>query len=73
MRPQVMQGRGNLSSAREHVEKSLGIALAESAAAKDDFEWQRDLSEAQIRIGDVLQAQGDLPAALERYKPAFTR
>src|SRR5262249_22706113 len=54
---QVMQDRGSLPSAREHIEKSLGIALAESASAKDDFEWQRDVSEAQIRTGDVLRAQ----------------
>jgi tetratricopeptide (TPR) repeat protein len=67
---QVMQDRGSLPSAREHIEKSLGIALAESASAKDDFEWQRDVSEAQIRTGDVLQAQGNLPAALESYKAA---
>jgi tetratricopeptide (TPR) repeat protein len=67
---QVMRGRGSLPSAREHVEKSLGIALAESASAKDDFEWQRDVSEAQIRIGDVLRDQGNLPAALESFKSA---
>jgi tetratricopeptide (TPR) repeat protein len=67
---QVMQGRGSLPSAREHMEKSLGIALAESASARDDFGWQRDVSEAQIRIGDVLQAQGNLPAALDSYKAA---
>src|SRR5262245_9071431 len=66
----VMKARGSLPSAREHMEKSLGIALAQSAAAKDDFDWQRDVSEAQIRIGDVLQVHGNLPAALESYKSA---
>ena len=67
---QVMQDRGSLPSACEHLEKALGIALAQSAAAKDDPEWQRDVSEAQIGIGDVLRAQGNLPAALESYKAA---
>ena len=67
---QVMKERGSLPSALEHLEKSRGIALAESAAAKDDFGWQRDVSEAQIKIGDVLRAQGNLPAALDSYKAA---
>ena len=67
---QVMQHRGSLPSAFEHLGKSRRIALAESATAKDDPEWQRDISEAQIRMGDVLWKQGDLPAALDHYKAA---
>jgi tetratricopeptide (TPR) repeat protein len=66
----VMQDRGSLPSAVEHLEKSRGIALAESAAGKDDLEWQRDVSEAQARMGDVLRAQGNLPAALDSYRAA---
>ena len=31
--------------------------------------WQRDLSVSQDRIGDVLRAQGNLPAALEVAYP----
>ena len=32
--------------------------------------WQRDLSVSQEKIGDVLVAQGNLPAALESYRAA---
>jgi tetratricopeptide (TPR) repeat protein len=66
----VMQDRGSLPSAFEYLEKSRGIALAESAAAKDDLEWQRDVSEAQIRMGEVLMAQGNLRAALDSSQAA---
>ena len=34
-------------------------------------EWQRDLSIKHDRIGNVLQAQGDLPAALASYHAAL--
>ena len=34
-------------------------------------EWQRDLSINHDRIGNVLQAQGDLPAALASYHAAL--
>lgn len=33
--------------------------------------WQRDLSVSHNRIGDVLVAQGNLPAALDSYKAAL--
>jgi tetratricopeptide (TPR) repeat protein len=67
---QLMQRRGSLASAFEHLDKAHGVALDEYAAAKEDAEWQRDTSEAQIRIGDVLRDQGNLAAALESYKAA---
>ena len=34
----------------------------------DRSRWQRDLSVAYIKIGDVLVAQGDLTGALESYR-----
>jgi tetratricopeptide (TPR) repeat protein len=67
---QVMKGRGNLSSARDHEEKALDVAFGQSAIDKGDLEWQRDVSEAQFRLGDVLRAQGNLSAALDSYKAA---
>ncbi len=33
--------------------------------------WQRDLSVAHIKIGDVLRAQGNLPAALESFRTSL--
>src|SRR5262249_16900718 len=66
----VMQGRGSLSSAAEHEEKALAIAIGQSASASDDLEWQRDVSEAQLVNGNVLRAQGNLPAALDSYRAA---
>ena len=33
--------------------------------------WQRDLSVSQEKIGDVLRAQGNLPAALEAYRASL--
>jgi tetratricopeptide (TPR) repeat protein len=65
---QVMQGRGNLSSAAEHEEKALAIAMGQSAAAGDDLEWERDVSEAQLISGNVLRARGNLTAALNSYR-----
>ena len=67
---QVSQGRGSLTSARDHAEKALAIALGHSATANDDREWQDDVSHAQMRIGTVLRAQGDLSAALDNYRAA---
>jgi tetratricopeptide (TPR) repeat protein len=67
---QVSQGRGSLPAAREHAEKALAIALGHSAATKDDLEWRYDVSQAQIRMGDVLRAQGNLAQALDSYRAA---
>jgi tetratricopeptide (TPR) repeat protein len=67
---QVSQGRGSLSSARDHAEKALAIALGHSDTANDNLEWQDEVSRAQMRIGNVLRAQGDLSAALDNYRAA---
>ena len=39
-----------------------------AAADPGNASWQRDLLASQDRIGDVQQAQGDLPAALTSYR-----
>jgi hypothetical protein len=41
--------------------------------AADNAGWQRDLSIAHDKAGDVLVAQGDLAAALERFTAALPR
>lgn len=45
-------------------------AISERLAARDpaNTQWQRDLSVSHNNIGDVLTAQGDLPAALAAYR-----
>ena len=44
--------------------------IAQALAARDpgNTQWQRDLSVSHNKIGDVLVAQGDLPAALAAFR-----
>ena len=44
-------------------------AIAQGLAKSDpgNAGWQRDLFVSHIKIGDVLRAQGNLPAALDAY------
>ena len=58
----VAKDRGNLPLAREHEEKAVTIAARESATKPQDSDWQRELSEAQIRLGVVLFVGGNLTA-----------
>jgi tetratricopeptide (TPR) repeat protein len=67
---QVSQDRGSLSSAGDHAEKALAVALGHSGPANDAQIWQDDISHAQMRIGDVLRTQGNLAGALENYRAA---
>jgi tetratricopeptide (TPR) repeat protein len=50
-----------------------GLAIADRLAKSDpgNAGWQRDLSISQEKIGDVLGAQGNLPAALDSYKASL--
>ncbi|MDH5194375.1 MAG: hypothetical protein OEW32_11875, partial [Nitrospira sp.] len=49
------------------------LGIAETLAKRDpgNSEWQRDLSVSHNKIGDVLRAQGDLPAALTSYRASL--
>ena len=44
--------------------------LMEALAAEDlaNIDWQRNLSVSHNKIGDVLEAQGDGPTALDAYR-----
>jgi tetratricopeptide (TPR) repeat protein len=66
---QVMVERGNLASAREHIQKAIGIARF--SVDPGSSEWAAELSEAQTKLGGVLVALGDLPSALETLKAAL--
>ena len=50
------------------------ITIRERLAKADpaNADWQRDLSVAHSKIGDVQEAQGDLSAALESYRATIT-
>jgi len=60
--------RGLLGAARMHFEAYRSIS--EELVAEDpvNLAWQRELSYAHSNLGSVLQAQGDLPGALERFE-----
>jgi tetratricopeptide (TPR) repeat protein len=56
-----------------HQAFDASMAIAQQLAERDpaNAQWQRDLSESWQRMGEVLQAQGDLCAALEAFKKSM--
>jgi tetratricopeptide (TPR) repeat protein len=60
--------QGNLADARNTYRDGLRIAERFAAADPHNAGWQRDLSVAYIKVGDVLAAQGNLPDALNAYR-----
>jgi tetratricopeptide (TPR) repeat protein len=62
------QVRGDLSLARPNLERALALFEGLVAADPGNAGWQRDLSVSHNKMGDVLRAQGNLPAALESYR-----
>jgi tetratricopeptide (TPR) repeat protein len=52
---------------------NASLAIAERLAKADpgNAGWQRDLSVSQEKIGDVLRAQGNLPAALDAFNASL--
>jgi tetratricopeptide (TPR) repeat protein len=53
-------------------EASLGIRDRLSKTDPGNAGWQRDVSVSHNRIGDVLRAQGNLPAALDVFKTSLS-
>jgi tetratricopeptide (TPR) repeat protein len=60
--------RGDLPGALKSYRDSLAIAERLAKADPGNAEWQRDLSVAYNKVGDVLVEQGDLPGALSSYQ-----
>ena len=64
--------RGNLTGALEREKLALIIAERCAQAAPGDAECQGYLSDAYIKVGDVLEVQGNHPAALAAYRNSLT-
>jgi tetratricopeptide (TPR) repeat protein len=58
----------SLGAFEKHRELVLAIMERLAAADPGNAGWQRDLAASHEKIGDVLRAQGNLPAALDRHK-----
>ena len=63
--------RTTVVDARRDYEEAHRIAQRLTSTDPANIEWQRDLSVSQNKIGDVLVAQGDLPAALTAYRASL--
>jgi tetratricopeptide (TPR) repeat protein len=59
----LLQAAGNRDSALAHYQESLAIRRELSAMDPKNTLWQRDLSIGFLKIGNVLLASGDYPAA----------
>ena len=55
----------------ESYKASFDIRDRLAKADPENATWQHDLSGLHNRIGDLQQAQGNLPAAMESYKACF--
>ena len=63
--------RGETTAPLESYRASMAIAQRLAEADPGNAGWQRDLSVAQEKIGDVLRHQGNLPEALESYRASM--
>ena len=63
--------RADLAAALTSYQASLAIADRLAKADPSNVEWQRNLSVAHSRIGDVQVARGDLAAALTSHQASL--
>jgi tetratricopeptide (TPR) repeat protein len=63
-----LQERAALAEVLPLYERTRSILEGLTHADPGNARWQRDLSVAHEKIGNVLVAQGDLSGALERYR-----
>ncbi|TKB67294.1 MAG: DUF4062 domain-containing protein [Nitrospira sp.] len=63
--------RTTLVDARREYDEAHRLAQRLMDKDPSNTEWQRDLSVSHDRIGDVLVAQGDLPAALTVFRASL--
>ena len=67
----VVRVRATLAEAAREYRQAYDIAWCLAAADPDNARWQRDLSLAHGKIGDVKFWQGDLSAALASYQDSL--
>jgi hypothetical protein len=67
----VLQDQGNLPEALTSFQRYNEFMEDLAKAAPGNAGWQRDLSVSHNRIGDVLRARGNLPAALEAFQASL--
>ena len=60
--------QGQLDLALESYRRSLAIAEALAKRDPDNAGWQRDLSVAHDRVGEVLERKGDLDGTLASFR-----
>lgn len=63
--------RATLVDARREYDEAHRLAQRLMDKDPSNTEWQRDLSVSHNKIGDVLVAQGDLPAALTAFRASL--
>ena len=62
--------QGDTTGALEAAERARRFTQDMIKSDPDNPAWQHDLLVCETKIGDVLQAQGNLPAALKSYQAA---
>jgi eukaryotic-like serine/threonine-protein kinase len=60
--------RGDLAAARPHFEAYEEVSERLVALEPGRADWRAELSYAHSNLGSLLQAQGDLPGALDRFR-----
>ncbi|HEX3494193.1 MAG TPA: hypothetical protein VHT48_02285, partial [Methylocella sp.] len=68
---ELAKERGNLAVCLEYEEEAEKIAVEQVDANAGNLEWQRELSVAYEKIGDVQVAQGDLAGALKSFQDSL--
>ncbi len=68
----MLQRGGSIDEALSHEDKALRIAISYRAANPENHDWQRDLAEAYLRRGNVIEAQGNLPEALKSFRESLS-
>jgi hypothetical protein len=63
-----VSAQGDLAGALKSHRDSLAIRERLARSDPGNAGWQRDLSVAYARVGDVQVAQGDLAGALKSYR-----
>ena len=64
----MLKAKDDLAGALASYQAKRDIDQRLVKADPDNTSWQRDLSVAYDKIGDVLVAQGDLSGALQSYQ-----
>jgi flavin-binding protein dodecin len=62
---------GDLASARDHYQVTLGVQVRLAAMDPANTQQQRDLSVIRNRLGESAAAAGDLDAARDHYQASL--